>query len=370
MKPSSLGAERRGPRRVQPGEGAAEVDGVLRGRPARLDPGQDQALGVVGEHLGHGDGAGLGQPGQSRGLGLEEPDRRVRAGLDDRGPPVGEPQPGRRADVAAGDRVGRDHRRAEQSLGPLRDRRHRGHDGQSVQAARGSPVAPTAGGSGLSARGTPAGPRWGRRRRCWWPPRTAPGGRRRRPGRRRRRAAQSASEPGIGWSRRQAWATSHPCTVISSAPAPASTPASSEASPTAIGSSPCWALQAPSARAGPQPEALDQPVRLGLGGQRPQVDGAEVGGLGEGGQAVVHVLQQGAQVPAGARCRGVEQVGAHAAQRDPRVVDGPLQQGHRLHRGGGGRRHGSARDGVRRRQPRRAARTSRRARPRRTRPRG
>ena len=58
-------------------------------------------------------------------------------------------------------------------------------------------------------------------------------------------------------------------------------------------------------------------------------------GLGEGGQGVVHVLQQSAQVPAGTGCRGVEQVGAHAGQRDPRVVDGPLQQGHRRHVGAG-----------------------------------
>ena len=56
-------------------------------------------------------------------------------------------------------------------------------------------------------------------------------------------------------------------------------------------------------------------------------------------------------------------------QRDPRVVDGPLQQGHRLHRGGGGRRHGqlaAAYDAGS--VP--AARRSRRGRRRRRRPRG
>ena len=72
MKPVALQPVRRRPGVVGLRQGAAEVAGRLGGELAGLDPGQDQAVGLDGEHLGHPDAAGLAEPAQPGGLGLEE----------------------------------------------------------------------------------------------------------------------------------------------------------------------------------------------------------------------------------------------------------------------------------------------------------
>ena len=85
---------------------------------------------VDGQHLGTGKpSVDSAQPAQAARLGLEEPVGRMRLGLQQHRPPVGELQAGGGVDVAAGDRCRRHHRRAEELLGLARGGGLAGHRG-------------------------------------------------------------------------------------------------------------------------------------------------------------------------------------------------------------------------------------------------
>ena len=102
---------------------AAETGRRVGRRPAGLDPAQDQAAVVGGQHVGHAHAAGLAQPRQPGGLAGEELRRRVVEGLHQRRGAVGEAQLGGHAHVAAVDRSGRDDGGAEELLGVPGDQR-------------------------------------------------------------------------------------------------------------------------------------------------------------------------------------------------------------------------------------------------------
>ena len=101
----------------------------LDGRPAGLDPLEDQAVVGNGVDAGDAGAAGIGKPAEPVGLACEEAVGR----FDDGAGAVGQPKPRRRADVAAGHRSGGDDRALQERFGTRRSARHPGH-GSKVSA--------------------------------------------------------------------------------------------------------------------------------------------------------------------------------------------------------------------------------------------
>ena len=125
----ALGAVRRGAGEMGGGQRPAEGGRGVRGRAARLDPAQDQAALVGGQHLRDVEPAlaGRGQPAQAVGLRGEEPVGRVVERLHQGGGAVGEAQLGRHAHVPAVDGSGGHDGTAEELLGVPGDQRLAGH---------------------------------------------------------------------------------------------------------------------------------------------------------------------------------------------------------------------------------------------------
>ncbi len=129
-----VGAVRRaGLAAVQPSQTPTESSRRIHRWFSGFDPAQDDAVVVVGHQFGDREARGLrighalGQRLQSACFGGEEPVRRSGMGLDQCRRAVAEAQSGAGADVATGNRRGRDNRHAQQGLGASGNRAQSGH---------------------------------------------------------------------------------------------------------------------------------------------------------------------------------------------------------------------------------------------------